>query len=289
MDVQLIVGELLKENVIKTFPTTIVQPTGGTMSKVYVLDDTYVIKSNLPQMIKVEYEFFQMYHSLKLFPRVLYISPTYDYMVYSYMKGTVADQSIKKREVLEVLVEEVINHYTPGHNDGVWGWVDEPVYTWQAFLLNEVAEASILIGSRLKSNDHQAVKDLVQEVSSGVTPYVIHGDLGFHNFIFSENQLSGVIDPTPVFGDPLYDLIYAFCSTPEDLTKETLDGVVSFLNEDHKKDPYLLYGSVLIGLYLRLAACLKHHPDDIETYLKAWTYWLSIVFAYFGLKKARDS
>ncbi|MFK3938068.1 phosphotransferase family protein [Alkalihalobacillus sp. NPDC078783] len=284
MDVQLIVGELLKENVIRTFPTSIDQPTGGTVSKVYVLDNTYVIKANLPQMIKVECEFLRMYQSLKLFPRVLYISPTCDYMVYSYIKGTVANQSFKKREVLKVLVEEVINHYTPGPKEGAWGWVDDPVNTWKAFLLNEIAEASALIGSRLKSDEHQAVKVLVGEVSCETIPYVIHGDLGFHNLIFSENQLSGVIDPTPVLGDPLYDLIYAFCSTPEDLTKETLDGVVSFLNKDHKKDPYRLYGKVLIGLYLRLAACLKHHPKDMETYLKAWTYWLNMKEAYLNLK-----
>ena len=36
-------------------------------------------------------------------------------------------------------------------------------------------------------------------------------------------MLHGVIDPLPVLGDPIYDLIYAFCSTPEDVTKETID------------------------------------------------------------------
>ena len=45
----------------------------------------------------------------------------------------------------------------------------------------------------------------------------------FDNFIFRENRLYGVIDPLPSLGDPLYDLIYAFCSTPEDLTKEAID------------------------------------------------------------------
>jgi hypothetical protein len=30
---------------------------------------------------------------------------------------------------------------------------------------------------------------------------------------------------------------------------------------------------VVIALYLRLGACLMHHPDDLPAYLAAWPRW----------------
>jgi aminoglycoside phosphotransferase (APT) family kinase protein len=107
-------------------------------------------------------------------------------------------------------------------------------------------------------------------------PYLLHGDCGVHNFIFQGGHLSGVIDPTPIIGDPLYDLIYAFCSSPDDLSKETIDFAVSYLL--HKRDNKL-YQDVIIGLYLRLGTCRKHHPNDFEEYLKAWSYWKDLSHA----------
>lgn len=103
----------------------------------------------------------------------------------------------------------------------------------------------------------------------------MHGDLGFHNFIFQENKLHGVIDPLPVLGDPIYDLIYAFCSTPEDLTKETI-GYAMKQCVFHKNDRDL-YEEIVIGLYLRIDTCLRHHPKDLEDYLAAWRYWMGEV------------
>ena len=86
-----------------------------------------------------------------------------------------------------------------------------------------------------------------------------------------------MIDPTPVFGEPLYDLIYAFCSSPDDLTKETINSAASHLIIKGNKSEQLLYEEVLIGLYLRLATCIRHHPNDLEDYLKAWNYWKNII------------
>lgn len=287
MDLQQIVSELIQKEMIKAMPAHIVQPSGGTVSKVYILNNKYVIKANRPREIKAESEFLQMYQAVSLLPNLLYVSPSYEYMVYSHIEGAVSDHSLQKRKVLKTLVVDVINHYTPDYKQQGWGWVDEPTNTWQAFLTNEVTEASHIIGSRLTVKEHEAVKKLVWEVCCGMSPYFIHGDLGFHNLIFKETHLNGVIDPAPIIGDPLYDLIYAFCSTPEALTRETFDEAASFLQVGNNKEPHQLYGNVLIGLYLRLATCLKHHPNDIEMYVKAWTEWLSILDAYCGSVKGK--
>jgi hypothetical protein len=39
----------------------------------------------------------------------------------------------------------------------------------------------------------------------------------------------------------------------------------------------VLYEEALVGLYLRMAACIKHHPSDFQEYLEAWYYWEEIV------------
>ncbi|MGQ0440744.1 aminoglycoside phosphotransferase family protein, partial [Bacillus sp. B-TM1] len=85
----------------------------------------------------------------------------------------------------------------------------------------------------------------------------------------------GVIDPLPVLGDPIYDLIYAFCSTPEDVTKETIHYAMKQC-VFHKKESDL-YEEIVIGLYLRIDTCLRHHPKDLEDYLAAWRYWMGEV------------
>jgi hypothetical protein len=104
-------------------------------------------------------------------------------------------------------------------------------------------------------------------------PYLLHGDCGIHNFIFEDQKLVGVIDPTSVIGDPLYDLIYAFCSSPEELTLETIQPAVNLLISQKGNINEILPEEVIIGLFLRLSSCLKHHPHDFEEYLTAWDYW----------------
>ena len=38
-----------------------------------------------------------------------------------------------------------------------------------------------------------------------------------------------------------------------------------------------LYEEIVIGLYLRIDTCLRHHPKDLEDYLAAWRYWMDEV------------
>lgn len=105
-----------------------------------------------------------------------------------------------------------------------------------------------------------------------LAPYLIHGDCGIHNFIFRDKILGGVIDPTPMIGLPHYNVIYAFFSSPQDLKKETLDAGFSQMTAALPESSQL-YKEVQIGLYQRLAICLKHHPADFPVYLEAWEYW----------------
>ncbi|MFD1738732.1 aminoglycoside phosphotransferase family protein [Bacillus salitolerans] len=254
---------------------------GGTVSELYLLttyhNDRYVVKMNHPEVIKTEDRFLTCYKDLSLLPSHFYTDSNYRYIVYSYIEGSTNYPHRNKQEMLKIVVEELINQYEVVHDAKGWGFADEVSESWQSFLMSRVQEASTLVNSYLEQNDYTLVQHLVQtsELNQETVPYLLHGDCGVHNFIFLDGKISGVIDPTAVYGHPLYDLVYAFFSSPDELTKEAFDfafGHFKFKDNANSNN----YGEVLIGLYLRLSTCIKHHPHDLENYLKAWNYWIEI-------------
>lgn len=278
MDISIITAQLVKEKVISHYPNSVKALNGGTTSTIYLLDEQYVIKLNESDVIREEAYFLQFYKKDELFPKLLYKEPLNRYIVYSFLEGTTSCKLGHKRSVLSKLVKEVINKYEVAAEVDGWGWKESPVQSWNEFLTTNVMEAHENVRRYISEEEYRTVFKLANSPSRGTginQPFLLHGDLGFHNFIFQGNKLHGVIDPLPVLGDPIYDLIYAFCSTPEDLTKETIDYAMKqcvFYKKDRD-----LYEEIVIGLYLRIDTCLRHHPKDLEDYLAAWRYWMDEV------------
>lgn len=283
MDIQKIINELVQNDIIHTGLIETKQLNGGTVSELYLLKcnngHSYVVKLNEPKILKSETEFLHTYKELNLLPNLLTVEPSYKYIVYSFISGTTNDPIKNKQDMLITLVQGLINHYKTVPKENGWGWADEVTDSWESFLFNKAFEAEMVLNSYLEKDDYTFVVDLIRSsnISQNKEPFLLHGDCGVHNFVFHEGKLTGVIDPTPVFGDPLYDIIYAFCSSPDDLTKQTIDSAVSHLNIKGFKNYSHLYEAVIIGLYLRLGTCLKHHPGDFEKYLEAWNYWKKIL------------
>lgn len=278
MDIIKVIEQLVVNKVIIDSPTTYKKLTGGTMSELYVIEGNgpYVIKINEPKVIEEESYFLAFYEHESIFPKLLYVDPLYRYMVYSFIPGSVSCDTGNKKDILFTLVQKVIYTYKPAMKMDQWGWKEEPVASWQDFLLERVMEAHENVSAYVAEVDFQTVLKLVRSLNRTRycnQPFLLHGDCGFHNFICRENKLYGVIDPFPVLGDPIYDLIYAFCSTPEDLAKETIDEVVE-KSVFHNRARTILYEEIVIVLYCRLDACLRHHPEDLDVYLKAWRYWM---------------
>ncbi|WP_419880944.1 aminoglycoside phosphotransferase family protein [Peribacillus sp. B-H-3] len=284
MDIQEVIKELNNKEIIHSSAVEYEQLNGGTVSDLYLLSTydgaRYVVKLNEPQVLQSEANFLTFYKDLYLLPRLLFVEPSDNYIVYAFITGSTNYVRKNKQEVLKALVQGLINHYKAVPNDIGWGWADELTDSWQSFLLNEIIEANKILDSYLEKDEFTFVLNLVK--SSKINnldrePFLLHGDCGVHNFIFNDGRLSGVIDPTPVIGDPLYDLIYAFCSSPDDLSNETITSAASHLLIKENISEQLLYEEVLIGLYLRLATCIRHHPNDLNDYLKAWIYWKDII------------
>ncbi|MEB9610314.1 aminoglycoside phosphotransferase family protein [Bacillus cereus] len=275
MDISIITAQLVKEKVISHYPNSVKVLNGGTTSTIYLLDEQYVVKLNESDVIREEAYFLQFYKKDELFPKLFYKEPLNRYIVYSFLEGITFCKLGHKRNVLCKLVKEVINKYEVATEIDGWGWKENLVQSWNEFLTTNVIEAHQNVRRYISEEEYRTVFKLANSPSRGTginQPFLLHGDLGFHNFIFQGIKLHGVIDPLPVLGDPIYDLIYAFCSTPEDLTKETIDYAMKQC-VFHKKDRDL-YEEIVIGLYLRIDTCLRHHPKDLEDYLAAWRYWM---------------
>ena len=271
-----IIAELIKQNVITAEPSRCKKLSGGTVSELYLLkvdDSEYVLKLNGPEVTGPEALFLDTYEEVGVLPKILYVAPSKTYIVYSFISGSTDYSGSSKKKVLKELAEGLITQYEKATSESGWGWVDSPSASWQEFLGNEVSYAKESIGSSLGPADYQFIAGLVEKVGVKAEAYLLHGDCGFHNFIFNEGQLTGVIDSAPVIGIPVYDFVYAFCSTPDDLTKETFDYAARFL----RVRPSANYDLVLIGLYLRIALCGKHHPEDLTYYMEAWSDWRKIV------------
>lgn len=253
--------------------------SGGTTSSLvlvrYETGIDYVVKTNEPQVIEAETQFLARYRGLDILANLICSDSENRFIVYKFLEGNVGITGTDKKEVLTALVNRLINHYKIMDDHGGWGWIDEPQKSWQEFLRYRAMGAAENLGSTLEVEDLELVLKCIEQAEAS-EKYLLHGDCGYHNFIFNDSHFSGVIDPTPVLGEPLYDLIYAFCSTPAELTVETIVSSVSQLKHGQKFGMEL-YKDVLIGLYFRIGTCVMHHPEDLEEYLQAWQIWKEIV------------
>lgn len=209
-------------------------------------------------------------------PTVLFLESRNEYMIYTFLAGTCNDLKREKQETLLTLVKEVLNHLQPVTRSG-WGWTEATSNSWGAFLEQEFIEVKRTLNAYLPEKDHLLVARLIEQIKHKpmrFQTYLLHGDCGVHNFIFQEGKLTGVIDPIPLIGEPLYDLIYAFCSSPEELTEDVILKASAELTVGSNLADIGLYEHILLGLYMRMNACIHHHPNDLKAYMQAWSYWV---------------
>lgn len=195
MDISIITAQLVKEKVISHYPNSVKALNGGTTSTIYLLDEQYVVKLNESDVIREEAYFLQFYKKDELFPKLLYKEPLNRYIVYSFLEGTTSCKLGYKRSVLCKLVKEVINEYEVATEVDGWGWKENPVQSWSEFLTTNVIEAHENVRRYISEEEYRTVLKLANRDAGINQPFLLHGDLGFHNFIFKENELHGVIDP----------------------------------------------------------------------------------------------
>jgi len=280
MDIQEIIEQLHLSGILDHGAREYKYLSGGTSSTVHMLLSDgipeLIIKQNNPTTIECESFYLNFYHDNALLPDLIFVNEKYRYLVYDYKPGETRYEKGNKGIFLETLVEKVINKSKLHSQYDGFGYLDDPTSSWKEFLLSRAFRArNVLMDHRvLSEEDHQLIENIINAKEEFKEKYLLHGDCGVHNFLFNNGILQGIIDPTPVIGDPLYDLIYAYCSSPDQLDYETILIASNQLSciqlENHN-----INEEVMIGLYFRIATCLVHHPFDLNEYLTAWEYWKS--------------
>ncbi|AZK47922.1 phosphotransferase [Paenibacillus lentus] len=242
-------------------------------------DDKYILKYDSPKQIQLVEQLLSVYKNSILLPNILHSSQDSTYLVYSFIEGTThVDRGIKK-SWLKKLTQDLFNNYIKYQGESMWGRLEYPRQSWKEFNDISIEEARINIGNELSNDDYKLVKSTADHLFANDLEqgerFLLHGDTGVHNFVYHDSTLVGVIDPSPMVGPIIYDFIYAFCSSPDDLNKETLIAAYESL-EQGRVNKSRLIAETLIQLYCRIGLSIKHHPSDFTEYKKAWEDWKKI-------------
>lgn len=252
--------------------------TDGTIYNLtYENKPLYVLKKDQREIITTTKDFLITYRNLKLLPDLLYTDENYEFIIYSYILGETHINRGTKLEWMTIVVEELLNQYKKAEENVSRGRVTGiNRSSWADFNLESLEYAKANIGDLFSKEEHWRVEVLVNKLNTyeyQKEKYYLHGDAGVHNFVFNDNELVGIIDPSPLIGPRIYDFTYAFCSSPDDLDLETLFSSFSLLNQDNAINNSMLLEEVLFQLYTRIGICKKVHPHDLSAYLKAWEEW----------------
>ncbi|MFI3260829.1 MAG: phosphotransferase [bacterium] len=232
--------------------------TGGTNSKVLLLNDTYLIKINEPNQIKAEKLFVEVNDS-EYFQKMVYMSKDSSYIVYKFIPGDIKSV-VTNSEIVIKEIKKIAESFNAVETE-YYGYVINPNKSWFNFLREEVEHSSLNVGEFLDKN---IALDAVKELEKySFTKRMIHGDFGLHNFIFENDKLIGVIDPQSVIGDNLYDIMFAIVSNPSILSNLDIEEIANIIEEDYNK----VLNMFKIVFFCRVSRCLKHHKEDFEYYM----------------------
>ncbi|WP_308634885.1 aminoglycoside phosphotransferase family protein [Paenibacillus silvisoli] len=278
LDVNGIIRELVDQGCLHQDSKLKEQMNGTTEGRVYVIEvagePRYVLKAEDPQYLAEVGQFHEAYAESPLIPKLHYLAPDRSFIVYAFVEGSIGEVREPKKEWMKQLTADLLNHYQAvelsGHTYSPEAWRNTIVEGLH-FAKNE-------IGDRLPDADFELVKSFAEGYSKRIHGRVvlIHGDCGVHNFVFRDRKMLGVIDPNPQLGPLLYDFMYAFVSSPDDLNLDTLLPALQLLKDEPLEQPALIR-EVMIRLYHRIGICLLYHPHDLDEYLRAWMYWKALV------------
>lgn len=274
------INELFQSHQINDEIVGVQRLSGTTSGLVLRLESTqdnkYILKFDDPSQIQLVQKLLETYQNSELLPKILLTAQDSSYFVYTFIDGTTHFNRGLKKSWLTLLVKNLFNKYVHYQENDIWGRIEYPRKTWKEFNQISIEEARINIGNILPLDDYNFVNSKAKKIFDNDIDqgekFLLHGDTGVHNFVYNQSTLIGVIDPSPMVGPIIYDFLYVFCSSPDDINIETLFSSFEFLEQGHIEKSRLIE-EALIHLYCRIGLSVKHHPDDLPEYLKAWNEW----------------
>lgn len=235
----------------------------GTSSRIFQINDQYIVKQNIPTLLKSEFEFSKVYAKNSKLQKVILVDDNYKYIVYEYIPGDVMHVVDDVQELL-FDIKKITDSYED-YTGTEFGYVHEPSNSWIEFLKTQVHEASLSF-----SDSFDFLPQVYESISTlehyNFQKKLLHGDFGTHNFIKKNGDFVGAVDPIPTAGDPLYDFIYACLSNIDILKHLSIDFLVKKTGEPAEK----IRAMLIIELFCRMSICLKHHKEDFDSYIDFW-------------------
>lgn len=234
----------------------------GASSRVILLNNSYLIKQNTKPVLEAEIEFLKL-NTSKYFQQIVYVDPNYEFVVYNFIHGETMKYVDDVDDTIYKIID-MISLYADYNHDG-FGYLNEEVPSWSQFLQKETTFSNTDLVQHLP--DRTIVNDCIKILEKyPFNKKLLHGDFGTHNFIKENGKLVGVIDPMPVIGDYLYDLLFAIASNVKILLHFTMDKLYNLIDEPKEK----INAMLTIVLYSRMYRCLKYHPQDFDIYMNFW-------------------
>ena len=97
---------------------------------------------------------------------------------------------------------------------------------------------------------------------------LMHGDFGIHNMLFLDNELTGIIDPQPLIGDPLYDFIFFIFSASKISLLININDIYNLIPNEPKEKINAMITIILFG---RIARCIKYNLKDLDYFISLWS------------------
>lgn len=140
-----------------------------------------------------------------------------------------------------------LNYNEPPFNQ--YGYLNSLCSSWQDFIINLFNNSVSIIPSNLISK--QIIDKIIYIIKHYLNNYefnpkLIHGDLGIYNLIIHNDKLVGIIDPYPIIGNPLYDLLFFFTSSKQLLLNNNLHDIFD-LSQYSLQEILVLFLPILIN------------------------------------------
>ena len=232
----------------------------GTTSTIILLNKQYIIKKASPELLKAEVTFATEYVRIPKLQKVAAYGEDYRYVIYDFVPGDVMHTVSDFKDLTDNL-KLITDQYKDFPLEG-YGYISHPVESWDDFLREEVnaAKRSFSEVDYLLPQVEEAIKELAKY------PFdrkLLHGDFGTHNFISSNNKFVAAIDPIPLVGDKLYDLLYALVSNIDLIPYLSMGFLAGYTGDSEEKITALLK----VVLYCRICRCAIYDKEWIEPYL----------------------
>lgn len=237
------------ENNLNIKVTNIKEFKDGTYSKVFLINNKYLVKEN--PSLDSEVEFLKLNNN-KYFQNIIYIGNGFN--VYNFIEGNVVKSVNNPLELVKILYE-IVSSYNETDKDG-YGHFYDLRKTFKEFLSIELEDSK-------DDDNYSFMLNVLDNINDDFKKSVIHGDFGTHNYIEQDGKLVGIIDPEGILGDPIYDLLFGIVSNIDIIKNIDVDLIFNMigLTKYH-------YSLLLIVLFNRIKRSKKYHPEDTLEYIK---------------------